>query len=101
LDGFVVLTPWGHRTIRVVNVTAAGDAQTVKYSFVEDPAVSYRLIVAPELLVTHPAEVQALVSQWTSGGHPNGSDQPLTLDAVEAARGATALPRDGAGTTES
>jgi hypothetical protein len=102
LDGLVVPTPWGRRTIRVADVNAdAGEAQTICYSFVEDPAVLYRLIVARELLVTYPTEVRALVSQWTSAGHPNGSDQPLTLDAVEAARDAIALPRGGAGTIES
>ena len=107
LDGLVVPTPWGRRTIQVANVNAgtvgahAGEAQTICYSFVEDPAVLYRLIVARELLVTYPTEVRTLVSQWTSAGHPNGSEQPLTLDEVEAARAAIARPRGGAGATES
>jgi hypothetical protein len=101
LDGLVVPTPWGRRTIRVAKVNAdAGEDQTISYSFVEDPAVLYRLIIAPELLVTYPTEVRALVSQWTSAGHPNGSDQLLTLEAVKAARETIALPRGGAGTTE-
>jgi hypothetical protein len=83
LDGLVVPTPWGRRTIRVTKVDAdVGEALTICYSFAEDPAVLYRLIVPPELLVTHPAEVRALVSKWTRAGHSNGSDQRLTLDAI-------------------
>jgi hypothetical protein len=101
LDGLVVPTPWGQRTIRVTDVNAdAGEVQTISYSFVEDPAVVYRLMVAPQLLVTHPAELRALVSQWTSAGHPNGSDQRLTLEAVQPARDAIVLPRGAPGTTE-
>jgi hypothetical protein len=87
LEGFVVATPWGRRPIRIVDVNgSSGEPEIISYSFAEDRAVRYRVIVPPDLLLSHPAEVQALVSQWTSAGHPNGSDQPLTRQAVLTAR---------------
>jgi hypothetical protein len=102
LDGLIVATPWGRRTIRVVNVKAtAGEAQTISYSFVQDPAVLYRLIIAPELLLAYPAEVCVLVSQWTNAGHLNGSEQLLAVEAVKAARDPIAPPCDSAATSES
>jgi len=86
LDGFVVPTPWGPRTIRVAAVRPEiGDIETIDYTFLEDPAVHYRLRIAPAMLLTHAPAVRALITKWTSAGHPNGSDLGLSAIAVDSA----------------
>lgn len=86
LEGLVVPTPWGPRTIQVVSVSRDPALETVSYSFVEDPAVRYHLRIAPDLLRTHALELPALVSRWTLAGHPNGSDQSVTGLAERSAQ---------------
>lgn len=86
LEGLVVRTPWGLRTIRVISAVATSDAApaTIRYSFVEDPAVHYSLTVAPDALASHRDEIQVLVTNWTARGHLNGS--ALALDTIHPAQ---------------
>ena len=95
LDGFVVPSPWGLRTIRVAGVRPHVDAsETIDYTFVEDPAVHYRVRVAANMLLTHAAGVRRLIAAWTSAGHPNGSDLELSLDAIHSAADDRPMPTD-------
>lgn len=85
LEGVVVHTPWGRRTIRVVQIQPRMNAcETISYSFVEDPAVHYSVTVASDLLVTHGEAVRTLMMDWASAGHPNGSDLLLCRAAVHS-----------------
>jgi hypothetical protein len=88
LEGLVVSTPWGLRTTRIISAAATSHRElvTIRYSFVEDPAVQYDLILRPEALVSHLDEVQALVAEWIGSGHPNGSSLSLPPNAIDAAR---------------